>query len=296
MRFTVNPSHRPGGPGLRGLSILLPALALLSAPGRAQEGPWVDVFNGTDLTGLKKHGSGTTKVVDGMIEVSGGNGYLHTEKDYSHYRVKVEWKNVGGGNSGFLFHVDLNRHACGPWPSGLECQMMRGDVGSLYTTDCKASSRGSGGTYSETGPLINSFGQSGCGRTHFVRSSNREKVGDWNQWEMFVKNDSMEIKVNGTVVMRTWKLIVGSNTPLTKGKMGLQIEGSTVQWRNWQVMDLTLPSVTLQPRNPQSLRRRAPEGYHPMLTVLAPDGDPVDLAGRRIPAPYPLLRSENLRR
>lgn len=273
------------------------ACAAAFAPAFGQEGTWVDVFNGTDLTGLKKNGSGTTKIVDKMIEVSGGNGYLHTEKDYSHYRVKVEWKNVGGGNSGFLFHVDPARQNCGPWPSGLECQMMRGDVGSLYTTDCKASSRGSGGTYNETGPAINSFGQSGCGRTHFVRSSNKEKVGDWNLWEMLVKNDSMEIQVNGTVVMRTWKLTVGNNVPQVKGKMGLQIEGSTVQWRNWQVMDLTLPSVTIKPRQARLRPRADPKvAGAVIMTVLVPSGDPVDLAGRRMPVPYPLLRSENLRR
>ncbi|MDB5104153.1 MAG: hypothetical protein JWP91_1842 [Fibrobacteres bacterium] len=220
-----------------------PLLSLAILPCAAQEGTWTDLFNGKDLTGLTKHGNGTVKVVDGVIDVDGGNGYLHTDKDYTHYRVRVEWKNLGGANSGYLYHINLAKNAC-DWPSGLEMQMYQGDVGSIYTTDAKFNSTGTGETFNSTGGAISGFGAYGCTtRKHFIRSENKEKVGDWNTWEMFVKGDSMETKVNGTVVMRVSKLTMGDNVPMTKGKMGLQIEGSHVQWRNWQVMDLSIPTV-----------------------------------------------------
>jgi hypothetical protein len=39
-----------------------------------------------------------------------------------------------------------------------------------------------------------------------------------------VKGDSLEVKVNGSVVMRLSKLTSGGGVPMVKGKMGLQIE------------------------------------------------------------------------
>ena len=228
--------------------IVAAALLVAAGPACSQAGVWTDVFNGTDLTGLKMHGKGTATVIDGVIDVNGGNGYLYTEKDYSHYRVKVEWKNLGAGNCGFLHHIDLNKHACGDWPSGPELQMMQGDVGSIWTTDCKFNSTGSGSTFGETGSPVISFGNYGCTRKHFIRPTNKETIGAWNTWELFVKGDSLEIKVNGTVVMRLSQLTMGGPAPMVKGKMGLQIEGAHVQWRNWQVMDLSAPTVLFTDR------------------------------------------------
>jgi hypothetical protein len=230
---------------------IMAALSLLLAisPGLAQEGVWTDVFNGKDLTGLAKRGNGTITVdaANKILDVNGGNGYLHTEKEYAHYRARVEWKNLGGGNAGYLHHVDLTKHACGAWPSGPELQMMQGDVGSVWTTDCKFNSTGTGDKFNPTGPALTGFGQYGCGRSHFIRPENKEKPGDWNSWELFVKGDSLEVKVNGAMVMRLSKLTMGGDAPMVKGKMGLQIEGARVHWRNWQVMDLTAPTK-LMPR------------------------------------------------
>jgi hypothetical protein len=224
-------------------AFLLTAL-LHVLPASAQEGTWTDVFNGKDLTGLKKHGNGTISVVaaTSLIDVDGGNGYLYTDAEYTHYRARIEWKNIGGGNCGYLHHIDLAKHACGDWPSGPELQMMQGDVGSIWTTDCKFNSTGTGTNFNETGAALTGVGQYGCGRTHFVRKDNKEKAGEWNTWEIFVKGDSLEIKVNGSAVLRLSKLTMGGNVAMIKGRMGLQIEGAHVQWRNWQVMDLTLPT------------------------------------------------------
>lgn len=250
----------------------LAAMAFTAIPIRAQEGVWTDVFNGKDLTGLKQHGNGTVKVTGGVLDVDGGNGYLYTEKDYTHYRVKVEWKNLGGGNSGYLYHINLDKHACGDWPSGPELQMMQGDVGSIWTTDCKFDSRGGGGRFGETGSAVTGFGEYGCGRQHFIRSVDKENIGAWNTWELYVHGDSMETSVNGSVVMRISKLTMGGNVPMTKGRMGLQIEGSHVQWRNWQVMDLSVPAAAVAggKRNIEA----SPEKYFFGL---------FDLQGREIP-------------
>jgi Domain of Unknown Function (DUF1080) len=281
----------PAGGRLRHLCRFAAGLALMAfAPAlvHAQDGVWTNVFNGKDLTGLKQHGKGTVKVTDGLIDVEGGNGYLYTEKDYAHYRVKVEWKNLGGGNSGFLYHVDIDKHACGDWPSGPELQMAQNDVGSIWTTDCKFNSTGAGGKYAEDGAAVTGFGGYGCGRQHFIRPVNKETVGAWNTWELYVKGDSMETTVNGTVVMRISKLSMGGSVPMVKGKMGLQIEGSHVQWRNWQVMDFNIPAVTIAKRKGNgevSLRASRSAGGKILLGL---GTDYFDMEGREIGKGLPI--------
>lgn len=225
------------------LRTLALAAALAMGAARAQDG-WVPVTDGKSAAGLYKSGSGDVKYSDaGVITVSGGSGYLATNKEYTHFRTRIEWNNNNGGNSGFLYHIVKDAI----WPLGLECQMASGDVGSLWTTGAKFNSTGvkSGNdmAYSETGTALIQHGTTGTGRNHFIRSQNPDApVGQWNTWEMYVNGDSLEIKANNKVTMRIWKLTINNGTPLVKGKMGLQIEGATVQWRNWAIQDLSLPT------------------------------------------------------
>src|SRR5215204_3343693 len=65
-------------------------------------------------------------------------------------------------------------------------------------TDCKFNTTGTGLNYDEMGGPLTGIGQYGCNRTHFIRKDNKEKTGDWNTWEIFVKGDSLEVKVNGS--------------------------------------------------------------------------------------------------
>ena len=214
---------------------------------------WVNVWNGIDTAGLYQSGGGTVQFNPGVIRVSGGNGYLATRNEYTHYRARFEWNMVtAGGNSGYLLHILQDR----VWPLGLECQTGLGDAGSLWTTGCRFNSTGTATTYSPTGPVLTQVGTDGTARNHFIRSSNAY-TGDglWNAFEIFVMNDSMELKINNTVVMRVGKLTISSGTPLMRGKMGLQIEGAVVDFRNWQVMDLSGVVSVLPARNGGFLKK-----------------------------------------
>jgi hypothetical protein len=217
---------------IRPLAFAAAVLALATSP-RAQD--WVPVTDGKSAEGLTKFSAGTvTYGADGIIRTSGGNGYVRTQKEYTHFRTRIEWNNTGGGNTGFLFHIGEDR----VWPLGLECQMMSGDVGSLWTTGCKFNSTGSGNTFNPTGNAITGYGTTGTGRNQFVRSQDPgAAVGSWSTWEMYVKGDSLEITCNNKLVMRVWRISINNGTPLVKGKIGLQIEGASVQWRNWVIQD-----------------------------------------------------------
>jgi hypothetical protein len=217
---------------------ILPLAACVAAfavpAAKAQE--WAKVTDGKSGAGLYLHASGKVEYSDsGVFKTSGNGGYLATIKEYSHYRTRIEWNNNTGGNTGFLYHVNIDR----VWPIGLECQMASNDVGSLWTTGARFDSRGSGDTFSETGGPITGFGTTGTSRKRFIRSQDPgASDGQWNTWEMYVKGDSLEIKANGKLVMRIGKLTIKNGTPLVRGKIGLQIEGATVQWRNWEIQDL----------------------------------------------------------
>jgi|ERR1043166_454384 hypothetical protein len=125
------------------------AVFLLAAP---QESA-VPLFNGKDLSGWttwlgdtkREDPRGVFSVRDGMIRVSGdGFGYLATEKEYSDYRLAVEFKwgrknwrgrEKNARDSGIFLHsvgpdgnsIDGN----GAFRCAVECQVMQGRVGDL---------------------------------------------------------------------------------------------------------------------------------------------------------------------
>lgn len=224
-------------------STLFAAALIAALPSALRAQDWVPVTDGKSGDGLFKYNGGTVNYgTDGVIKTSGSNAYLRTVKEYTHFRTKIDWNN-SGGNTGFLFHIGNDAI----WPLGLECQMMSGDVGSLWTTGCKFNSRGSGDTFNPTGNPINGYGTTGTNRNHFIRSQDPGAANNaWSTWEMYVKGDSLEITCNTKLVMRVWKISINNGTPLVKGKIGLQIEGATVQWRNWVIQDLS-ETTTLAP-------------------------------------------------
>ena len=219
--------------------LMMPILGLTVLATTVHAQQWVNVWNGTDMTGLYKFGNATSTVTfdSAMIHANGPNSYIATNAEYTHYRTRFDWRQTTtNGNSGFQFHVQQDR----VWPVGFECQTGIGDAGSLWGRGVRFNSTGTATTYSPTGAAQTQIGNDAVTQNfHYIRSSNAYR-GDnqWNTFEIFVRNDSMEIQINGTVVMRAWR-IMASGTPLVRGKIALQIEGSPVDYRNWQVMDLS---------------------------------------------------------
>jgi hypothetical protein len=216
-------------------------LLFLTASAQAQGG-WVDVFNGKDTQGIVRKGGGSLTVRDGSLVGSGGTGYFATEKDYSHYRLTMDFRNVGGGNSGFAYHILREELNC-RLPSGIELNINGDDIGTLWWTDVKFKSNGAT-AFKSDGPVVSlgGFGCSGAGHKSFGRdkSVNPSKGATaWNTWEVYVNRDSMEARLNGQVVMRAFGLKLGAdNVPGVKGKVGILLEGSEIHVKNWRIQDL----------------------------------------------------------
>ena len=113
-------------------------LALLLAPiVRAQEP--VQLFNGKDLSGWVwiegSDGKGSKiedvwSVEDGVLKCKGKpGGYIRTEKDYTNYVLKVEWRFAKPGNSGVLLRMQPPDKV---WPKSMEAQLHHENAGDIW--------------------------------------------------------------------------------------------------------------------------------------------------------------------
>jgi hypothetical protein len=86
---------------------------------------FVALFNGKDLTGWKVNKGGNMKVwgaEDGVMFVAGGGGgWLMTEKQYSNYELRLEFKMPKMGNSGVGLRSPLEGD---PAYVGMEIQLL----------------------------------------------------------------------------------------------------------------------------------------------------------------------------
>ncbi|MHC4213792.1 MAG: 3-keto-disaccharide hydrolase [Planctomycetota bacterium] len=98
------------------------------------------LWNGKDFSGWKLHVDDKTVDVDSVWSVTDGvihckgvpNGYIRTLKDYSNYKLHLEWRWAEKPtNSGVLLH------ASGPdkvWPKCIESQLQAGNAGDFVLT------------------------------------------------------------------------------------------------------------------------------------------------------------------
>lgn len=197
-------------------------------PGFAQKR--VSLFNGKNLDGWtifcsdpKVNPSSYFYVKDRTIETVGvPNGYLRTKKEYSNYQLHVEWRwPEKPTNSGIFIHVN------GPdkiLPAHYQYQLKAGDAGDivLHGVGETVTVRDTVFTSSEkVKPLIRK-----------EKPSSEKKAGEWNSADITCKGNSFIFKVNG-VVQNT-----GAKCSLTKGAIGLQAEGSKIQFRNLWLTEL----------------------------------------------------------
>lgn len=201
------------------LSILLFTISISCFSQKKQS-----LFNGKNLDGWSIY-AGDSKinptsffyVKDGTIETIGvPGGYLRTKKEYSNYRLHVEWRwPEKPTNSGIFVHVN------GPdrmLPTHYQYQLKAGDAGDLvlHGVGETVTIRDTVYTSSEkVKPLIRKN-----------KPSSEKEAGEWNTADITCKGNSVIFKVNGVVQN------VAAKCSLTKGAIGLQAEGSRIQFRN----------------------------------------------------------------
>ena len=194
---------------------------LLLFSGCAQQ---VRLFNGNNLDGWKPY-TGENEinparvwsVKNGMIRCEGKpNGYLRTTRPYSNFKLHVEWRwPQQPSNSGILLYIT------GPdqiWPTCVEAQLRSGDAGDLVLIGEDVSIEVNG---QQVRPEDSRYL-----RIPKIHPSNEKKAGQWNICEITCKNGTMDVYING-LLQNT-----GAGCSLTSGLIGLQSEGSPIDFRN----------------------------------------------------------------
>jgi len=269
------------------LFVLIAALLLAQhAIAEKKEKDWTPLFNGKDFSGWYIiSGSGKKnedpnhlfQIHDGVVhmykDAEAGSkqphGYIVTEKEYSNYHMRFQYKwgkkKFGGKvdakrDCGLLYHV-IGKD--GVWPKSVECQVQEGDTGDIFTVytrvtatvDPKSTNAISNFvTNSTTGevktnytsqPVFKDLADGGVpyvqgvssGIRRVKRNPENEKSG-WNTVEVVVRGDSSTHIVNGKVnnkILHLEHMVDNQWVPLTKGKILLQQEGAEVFYRNIEI-------------------------------------------------------------
>jgi hypothetical protein len=250
------------------ITLIILSLSACNQP-VAQKEEWVQLFNGKDLTGWTVKITGypagenfgnTFYVEDSILKVkydaygddfAGRFGHLYTNKAYSHYKLRVEYRFVGeqakGGpgwayrNSGAMLHSQAPETlALGQdFPVSIEAQMLGGDG----TNERKT------GNVCTPGTEVHINGELYKG--HCYESTSKTYHGDqWVTLEMIVRGDSIVHHImDGDTIMTYTKLTVGGGSvnpkpnipdgPLTEGRIALQSESHPIEFRKVELLDLS---------------------------------------------------------
>ncbi|WP_080904905.1 DUF1080 domain-containing protein [Parabacteroides sp. Marseille-P3160] len=241
--------------------------ASLSSDVKQEE--WIQLFNGKDLTGwtpkitgypVGENYANTFRVEDGLLKVSYDGydkpfrnrfGHLFTDKKYSYYKLRVEYRFTGdqieGGegwafrNSGAMLHCQspASMHLDQDFPVSIEAQILGGEVGEERTT----------GNVCTPGTEIDINGE------HYTAHcySSHSKTYPWNEWatlEVEVRGDSIihHIMDGDTILTYTKPIVAGGNVsptpnvtpgPLKEGYIALQSESHPIEFRKVELLDLS---------------------------------------------------------
>lgn len=245
---------------------------------------WTSLFNGTNLDGwytvLRNSRSDDP---NHLVQIENGalhmykdapdgspqpSGYIVTDKEYSNYHLRLEYK---WGDKHFQPRLKTRRDAGimyhvvgkdGVWPCCIECQIQENDVGDIFTVNTRlATSVDPTSTNLVTLLTTNATGvvhtnwvvrpvftEPGKGAVPFVqgvadgirrviRNPMNEHEG-WNTVEVIVRGDEATYIVNGKINNRASRIqekVNGEWVPLTKGKIALQLEFAEVLYRNVEI-------------------------------------------------------------
>lgn len=242
---------------------LTAAAAQEPAAGPAEEGKWISLFNGKDLTGwtpkIRGHEAGdnykdTFRVEDGLLTVSYDQydqwdnkfGHLFYELPFSKYRIRVEYRFIGeqieGGpawalrNSGIMCHgqspasMELEQE----FPDSIEVQLLGGGETGERTT-ANLCTPGTQVFYKDPN---DPDAEAKLDTRHCISSQSKTFRGEqWVTCEVEVNgSESFRHFINGELVMEYEKPQLDDGTLLEEGTISLQSESHPVQFRKVELL------------------------------------------------------------
>jgi 3-keto-disaccharide hydrolase len=195
---------------------------------KSYEKGFTALFNGKDLNGWKLvrgHGPGYV-VKDGVLICPlDGGGNLLTEKEYSNFVFRFEFKTEPGGNNGVGVRTPLEGDAA---YVGMEIQILD-DGHEKYKGKIK-SEQHHGSVY-DVIPA----------RTGFLKPA-----GEWNEEEILAQGNHIRVTLNGVIILDADLSNVREEATLKKhpglknksGHIGFLGHGSLVEFRNVRIKAL----------------------------------------------------------
>ncbi|MES2830203.1 MAG: DUF1080 domain-containing protein [Bacteroidota bacterium] len=202
---------------------------------------FVKLFDGQSTSGWHTYGktaaSNKWKADAGTLHfvpsAEGDGGDLVTDKAYSNFHLKIDWKVAPKSNSGIIFYVQDDQKKYGAtYLTGPEMQVLDNDG----HPDGKITKHRAGDLYD------------------IIKSSSEpvKPVGEWNTAEIISNKGSLELKLNGVTVVKTtlwdqnWKDLVAKSKfaqwegfgAFQSGKIALQDHGDEVWYRNIMIKEL----------------------------------------------------------
>ena len=163
----------------RELAILIGGATIASA---AEKG-FKPLFNGKDLSGwtlIKGHGKGYVVEKEVLVCPEDGGGNLFTEKEYTNFVLRLEWRLWEGGNNGVGIRAPLEGDAA---YAGMEIQVLDDEAEVYQKMGLKPQQY--------TGSVYMVF----AAKRGFVKRN-----GAWNTEEIVADGRKIKVTLNGQVV------------------------------------------------------------------------------------------------
>ena len=188
------------------------------------------LFNGKDLTGWKVNKEATKPKVwgaeKGVLYVQGsGGGWLMTEKEYSDFELRLEFKMPEKGNSGVALRSAMEGNPS--FESGMEIQLLDDEWHKKNYKGLKDTQL-TGSIYGVVPPSKSAL----------------KPVGEWNKMRIIAKGPQITVELNGEKIvdanLNDHKDKVKEHKGLLrpKGHLGLQSHDGRVEFRNLYVKEL----------------------------------------------------------
>jgi len=166
------------------------------------DGPWQPLCNGQDLSGWQPVNGGVYTVTNGVLQLSGGNGWLRTEREFGDFILEGEGRGRATNfNSGIFLRAPLEGK---PWATNVwQINLKQSAIGELL--------QGSRKVVTNTVPPV--------------------AAGEWVKFSIRARGTNLTLKVNGK---SAWEFC-----PLepARGHIGLQAEGKEMEFRNLRVRE-----------------------------------------------------------
>jgi hypothetical protein len=202
----------------------------------------VSLINGTDFEGWQMDVPMLDSIPDApkpfvvkkgmLLSLGEPRGHLVTEKEYSNYRLEVEYRFSGEpGNCGVLVHASKPRALYEMFPKSIEIQMEHGNAGDFWVivedveVDDMEARRGPKAKWGIT--------EGKNRRIKNLTDDSEKPLGEWNSMTIECYEDQIKVWVNGDLVNH------GFNATATKGKIALQAEGAEVEFRKIVLSPIT---------------------------------------------------------